>query len=118
MPNRSEHLIIGAVLGAATYLGYKLAKHEDPTLGGLLATGAVGAGAAALPDLLEPAVSPNHRAGFHSWLAAGVLGVASAVSAKSELPDEAKIAVLSFASGYGSHLLADATTPKGLPLLP
>jgi len=118
MPNHNEHLILGAVAGAATYLGYKLVKRENPTLAGLFATGAIGAGAAALPDLLEPAVSPNHRAGFHSWLAAGALGLASTVSARSELSNEAKLGVLSFAAGYGSHLLADATTPKGLPLLP
>src|SRR5437899_156325 len=90
MPNRGEHLILGAVAGAATYLSYKLLKCENPTLTGLLATGAVGAGAAVLPDFLEPAVSPNHRAGFHSWFAAGVLGVASTASAKSELSDQAK----------------------------
>jgi len=116
MPNRIDHLILGALTSGGVYLGCKFLKGEKPTLVGLVSTSAVGAGSAALPDLLEPAVSPNHRAGFHSWLALGVLGVSSAAIAKSELSEEAKLGILSFAGGYSSHLIADAMTPKGLPL--
>ena len=36
--------------------------------------GAAGAGAGLLPDLLEPADSPNHRLFFHSLAAAGIVG--------------------------------------------
>lgn len=111
-----------------------------------------GAFGAALPDLIEPAVSPNHRKGFHSALVALPAATSSSAatyaaigllepqldSARAQIDakcargdfmgaliDTVKLllveAMLGAAPalpvGYTTHLLADATTPKGLPWL-
>ncbi|WP_082128424.1 metal-dependent hydrolase [Kosmotoga pacifica] len=68
-----------------------------------------------LPDLLEPARNPNHRSFFHSWLVLSILLViAFKISKKEHIK---AVSLLSFITGYKSHLLADMTTPKGLPLI-
>ena len=99
------------------------------------------------PDVLEPASDPNHRALFHSLTAGGgvcalaasdwVASVraaadrcairAAAAPEGSELrqSEELKCVIwhclagllLGFLAGYGSHLLLDAMTPRGLPVL-
>ena len=118
MPNRTAHAIFGGALSVGAYLAYKKLLGQEPTLAGIIGTGLVGAGTAGLPDILEPATDPNHRSFFHSWAALGLLASASVTGVcSSNLPDEAKPALVAAAVGYGSHLLADATTPKSLPLV-
>jgi hypothetical protein len=76
--------------------------------------GAAGAVGGALPDVLEPPVSPNHRGFFHSAPFLAVL-----VFAVTLLLGRSRTALLgllfSFLIGYGSHLWADGNTPQGLP---
>ena len=76
MPRRNSHLVIAACCGAGTaYLLAKEAGSSDPfpeVLGG-----AMGAMATAmLPDVLDPATSPSHRASGHSLAVAGLISMA------------------------------------------
>jgi len=73
-----------------------------------------------LPDLLEPATSPNHRQFFHSLAFASLL-VAGFVklrdwetkdSGEEFLKNLGKLAI----AGYLIHLALDATTAKSLPI--
>jgi membrane-bound metal-dependent hydrolase YbcI (DUF457 family) len=71
------------------------------------------------PDTLEPALNPNHRAIGHSvamgaWLAQ--LGI-SACGKKAESQEFQKILLATAILSYVSHLVADAFTPKRLPVL-
>ena len=76
MPRRNAHLVIAACCGAgAAYLIAKEAGSSDafPEILG----GALGAMATAmLPDALDPATSPSHRAGGHSLAVAGLVSMA------------------------------------------
>lgn len=76
---------------------------------------------AKLPDILEPALHPNHRAFFHSFLVFG--GSVWAVKALWEWRPESlnerrlRAVLLGALVGYCSHLGLDALTCKGLPLI-
>jgi membrane-bound metal-dependent hydrolase YbcI (DUF457 family) len=74
---------------------------------------------AKFPDVLEPASSPNHRDTFHS-IAFAIFACFGIDKMKDWEVMKNKLisaAVLGLRDGYGSHLAADATTPKGLPLV-
>jgi membrane-bound metal-dependent hydrolase YbcI (DUF457 family) len=83
---------------------------------GAAAHGILGTIGGFAPDALEPATSPNHRRFLHSWALVlfGTIGL-KRVLADPRCPEELKYMALALASGYGSHLAAGATTPKGLP---
>ena len=86
-----------------------------------LAAGALGAGCTNLPDILEPATSPNHRKVFHSVACAVVL-IAGFKKAWDWEPDDSAGRVLRFVAlagiaGYLTHLALDATTKRSLPLI-
>lgn len=74
-----------------------------------------------LPDLLEPAVHPNHRQFFHSLAFAGMLGVATYKvyqwRPESEFGEIARFVMLVGSAAYFIHLLVDAGSPKSLPLV-
>jgi membrane-bound metal-dependent hydrolase YbcI (DUF457 family) len=65
-----------------------------------------------VPDILEPATSPNHRQFFHSTVAAGL--VAWAISGKHTLKFSraTRLALWIFGMSYLSHITLDCTTPK------
>jgi membrane-bound metal-dependent hydrolase YbcI (DUF457 family) len=150
MPNASTHAIFGVAAGSV-YANARSQSHNDTarfleTVGG--ATG--GYLGARLPDILEPAFCPSHRAFAHSITACGaVIRVG-----RDQLQDwegwcRAKAAQLlqqslaypagsiervflhlsataltilagalaGFVAGYASHLILDALTPNGLPLI-
>lgn len=117
--NRATHqLVAGAVTGIF------LASREQ-TLGTATAKPILGGAAAALltrlPDILEPATSPNHRRFFHSLAFAGLLGVAlhELHGWQPETDTERllkKIGALAL-SAYLIHLALDFTTAKSLPLV-
>ena len=71
MPNRRTHIDAGAIAGTATAL--VMAREQSGAIllaelaGGMLG-GALGG---AMPDVLEPATSPNHRKLAHSLVTAG-----------------------------------------------
>lgn len=86
-----------------------------------LVAACIGAGCGTLPDLLEPATNPNHRQFFHSVAFTVVLGgVAYKVyhwQPETEGEQILRRVLLIAGCAYFVHLLADATTPKSLPLL-
>ena len=143
MANRKAHVLIGAAAGGL--LSYWLARQSGSP--NPFAEGLGGAFTGALlglaPDLIEPATSPSHRGTAHS-LAAGAL-VLSGLRGLGELAvtrrarafvaarraaayghDPAAAAfndcfvsglLLGPVPGYVSHLMADAATPMGLPIV-
>lgn len=76
MPRRNVHLLIAACCGAgAAYLVAREAGSSDP-LPEILG-GALGALATAMvPDAIDPATSPSHRASGHSVAVAGLVSMA------------------------------------------
>src|SRR5450631_180861 len=81
MPGWKTHMIIGATTGAvvnvAMQAGRKALNPKTPFDFGefLICTGAASM-AALVPDILEPASSPNHRAFFHSVVTAAIVAYA------------------------------------------
>lgn len=119
MANRAEHELIGMAVGAAVSL---IRDEDTSTLAVNPATGAtLGKYAARLPDILEPAFHPNHRAFFHSWSVLALVGFGT-YKAYQWQPEDTGAKILKWAlviggAAYASHLLRDAITPKGLPTL-
>ena len=119
MPNAKTHFVIGAAAGAAvnaTMQWGRMALHPSAKFDWgefFICTGSSGA-AALLPDLLEPATSPNHRAFFHSLAMAAI--VAYAVTGKHTGKWPIAISLLAGVAGVGylSHIVADAITPKSI----
>jgi len=117
MPSFKTHAIIGAIAGLGTYIAYKsVQRDEDDSepfdwLTAACCAG-IGVAIASLPDVLEPATSPNHRGFFHSIFVLFLIGLClTGISAKCA------IRLLLYVSGaaYLSHLLADFRTTKCLP---
>jgi membrane-bound metal-dependent hydrolase YbcI (DUF457 family) len=147
MPNRATHASVGAGVSAGLAvapLTHLQQSQALPELVGAMIGGYVGG---ILPDLLEPATSPNHRQMAHSLLAAAGLtfarvaemqaacrgradaheqGAAGLPAGCSERND-AEVAsmlwrllagtILGLVVGYASHLVLDASTSHGLPFL-
>ena len=116
--DKSEHAIIGALVSLGLYGLYKYVKKEKPTflgeLGSLLLGGFVGV----LPDMLEPANSPNHRSFFHSrTLLAMLVHGNKKVWESQNLTEDQKVAISMISAAYGSHLVSDSSTPKSIPLI-
>lgn len=119
MSNGPTHQLTAAIcVGAVCIHAERNAKDKSarPIVGAVLA-----ANLTKLPDILEPAVHPNHRQFFHSVAFASLLGMAGYKAYKwnpDNPVDEAIRFVLMVAIGaYGIHLLLDANTPKSLPLI-
>lgn len=147
MSNRSTHATVGAGVGAGFAFiradGAPGPQVAAEVLGGALG-GWIGG---VLPDVLEPATTPNHRALAHSLVAGGALSFARLAewqamcrtrsdsctsralcfSAGSQESQNAQREALlwrliagvlaGLVAGYASHLVLDAATPKGLPIL-
>lgn len=88
--------------------------HAKFDWGELLVCSAVGGVAGLLPDLIEPADSPNHRGFFHSLTAAALLAYAITGKHTKELSAEALLLLGVVGCSYISHIAADATTPKSI----
>lgn len=118
MGKRLEHLLIGALAGLGIYGLYKWLKKETPTLQGALGSVVVGGLVGLVPDIIEPATNPNHRSFFHSVALLFLLGYGNLKAwQSSQLSEDQKLFVSILSVAYGSHLIADSTTKKGLPLL-
>ena len=131
MPNLKQHLTAGALVGGGANLAWqivKLADSPEPPNGfwetvnridflELAAFALGGAAVAALPDILEPATNPNHRALFHSLGCAGAIGYAVFGRHTQEWSPEPRMAVRIATLSYLSHLILDGGTPKGLPII-
>lgn len=118
MPNRTTHVFAGGAIGLAIASMDKQkndVSHQPPF------AGLVGAVGGRLPDLLEPATNPNHRQFFHSILVLGTICVSMYEiyqwSPESNLEKFIRGFLLKLFGAYGSHLLLDMRTPKGLPLV-
>jgi membrane-bound metal-dependent hydrolase YbcI (DUF457 family) len=116
---RQWHLLIGglAVVVYQLFLENVSTAVPYPWLSGI-ALAAIGS---VFPDVLEPAYSSNHRGIFHSRGILRLVSVAFLVTALITdglypLLDRGPAYLAScFLLGYLSHLLADATTARGLP---
>jgi membrane-bound metal-dependent hydrolase YbcI (DUF457 family) len=131
MPNFKKHITVGAAVGGGANLAWQLCKIlDDPNrpkdfwelLGRIdflqIAFFALGGAAcAALPDIIEPATNPNHRAAFHSVAFAGVVSYGAFGKHTEELTPEQRHMTRVAALSYLSHLFLDAQTPKSLPLV-
>ena len=117
MPNRSTHLVVGTTAGVAAYFITKLIPDEPFTFKGLTGSALAVAFFGLLPDLIEPAIHPNHRAFAHSFTMSGMLLGSNLITWKSpNFPIGVKFMITICSSAYLSHLMADARTPKGLPI--
>jgi len=130
MPNQNKHMAAGAVVAGTANIAWQLYNlynsHNPPATiwdafrqvdlveAALFTAG--GAVVATLPDLLEPATNPNHRAFFHSLTAGGAVAYGAFGRHTEDWNPEDKFAVAAAALSFLSHLYLDGFTPKGLPL--
>jgi membrane-bound metal-dependent hydrolase YbcI (DUF457 family) len=116
--DRFEHAIVGALAALGLYGLYKHVKQERPTIPGALGSLIVGALAGIAPDILEPATSPSHRSFFHSIiLLVGVAYGNQKVWESQNLTEDQKLFLSMLSAAYGSHLVSDSVTPKGIPFI-
>jgi len=120
MPRAATHFAAGAVTAGVINVAIQWQeKLSDASYrfdwGEFLVCCGVGGAVGLLPDVLEPANTPNHRAFFHS-LVAGAL-VAWAISGKhtNECAPWVKKLLVSAGFAYLSHLALDARTSKCIP---
>lgn len=147
MPNRATHEVVGAASGAAFTL-LRAGTSPTPQAASEVLGGTFGGWLGGLlPDVLEPATSPNHRELAHSLVAGGTLTFARLAEWQAKCRAEAKCCearafafalgsdarrsaeweilgwrflaglLVGLVAGYASHLILDAGTAKGLPLL-
>lgn len=118
MPNAKTHILVGAGVSVTAAL---LDKNKHPVSHHIAIVPVVGAVMGKLPDILEPAFHSNHRQFFHGVTVLTLLsaGLLKAYWWSPEEPFEKLIRGLMLIGGlaYLSHLICDASTPKGLPLL-
>ena len=131
MPNFKRHVTTGAVVGGVGNLVWQLLKiynSSNPPKDLLEALGRIdlveaaafaglGAACAALPDILEPATNPNHRALFHSVTCGSAVAYGAFGKHSEEWSEEQRHATQMAALSYLSHLWLDSGTTKSLPLL-
>jgi membrane-bound metal-dependent hydrolase YbcI (DUF457 family) len=131
MPNHKKHITVGATVGGAANLAWQLCKILDAPNRpkdfwellsridflqiAVFALG--GAACAALPDIIEPATNPNHRAAFHSLACAGAVSYGAFGEHTNKLSPEKRHALQVAALSYLSHLFLDGQTPKSLPFV-
>jgi len=114
---------IHQLAGAATGLAVVALDDDDRKLPAVNALTAPVAGyfLGRLPDMLEPALHPNHRQFFHSYavLFGVIYGVKKAYDWQPETDLERFLRSLALVAGsvYAGHLVLDAFTRKSLPLL-
>lgn len=96
-------------------------RQGRPVNGSTLAMATAASLFPSLPDVLEPAVHPNHRQFFHSVAFGAVVayGMRRAYHWETQHPIEqlARLALLIGGSAYPAHLVRDAFTAKSLPLI-
>jgi len=130
MANFKKHAATGAGVGLAltaiiNLLQQQKRKETNPTykfdwgefIAKSLAGGGIGAFCGVLPDIIEPASSPNHRKFFHSVTAASAIGYGMYKANKSNLSENDKELINLAGFSYLSHLVLDSETEFGLPLV-
>lgn len=118
MNGTTHRLVAGAAVGL--YLADRETKAGTPTLRPVL-SGTAAALFTSLPDFLEPATSPHHRAFFHSLTFAALLGMGLHTLHQWQPETDAdrfwKSVGMVAGSAYLIHLALDFTTSKSLPLV-
>lgn len=132
---RADHDALGLLFGAAAIALLAAQTNRRVSIGEVLGGAAAGYLGSRIPDVLEPAHHPNHRGPVHSVATLALVGHQLAplaaranrlALANAEREGDPLLRFLKqFAAGLGvgaaagftSHLAADATTPKSLPLL-
>ena len=118
MPNAKQHALIGAGVGLAGWFVYCRITQREMKWEEFALAGIGGAVVGLVPDLLEPAIHPNHRSWLHSYACAGLLGYWTKRAWENPALNQLQKAQLTICSlSYLSHLIADGNTAKGLPLL-
>lgn len=119
MNGPTHRLVAGLAIGAAA-VNHEQRHGQEPTAMPL-AAGALGAWCTNLPDILEPATSPNHRKVFHSIACAITVGVCVKKAWDWEPEEDLgrlfRFVLLVAGAGYLAHLALDATTKRSLPLI-
>lgn len=118
MNGLTHRVVAGLTVGAV--LADREAKQGKTSLEPV-AGGAIAALLTNLPDVLEPATSPNHRAFFHSLAFAAMLGIGLYKLNQWEPRTERerfwqRLGMLA-GSAYLIHLALDFTTRRSLPVL-
>ncbi len=120
MPCSKTHFMVGAGVGAGlNILKQSTQKVVNPNYQfdvlETMAWAGVGGVIACLPDMLEPALHPNHRSTCHSM--AVVIFLLHVVLGKHnrEFTSEQRQGLQLIGYPYLSHLLLDALTKKSLP---
>lgn len=116
--NGPTHALVGAAVGGGGYYVACKVLLKEPSLEGFMLSAGAGLAVACLPDILEPAVHPNHRAFFHSLVFNGIVTIL--LWRRLSNPNVStleKITLSVLGSAYVSHPLLDATTPQGLPTI-
>ena len=113
-----EHITIGLFIGLIVGIlsGIRLINFNLSLLIVFVVFSVMGS---LFPDVVEPPVSWKHRKFFHSWSLLGILvilGIGLFLVVISS-GNSVVYLLLGFVSGYSAHLIADATTPMGLPLM-
>ena len=133
MPNGKIHNNSGVVLGISAYLIIQNNSQDYVDLGELILSLFAGISTARLPDILEPATSPNHRAFFHSYVFGLLIGFAvfqiwrDLQTIRTErkllgikqmsLKEILDILLIIIICSVLLHLIMDGFTPKGLPII-
>jgi membrane-bound metal-dependent hydrolase YbcI (DUF457 family) len=131
MANFKKHATVGAAVGGGLNLLWqlnKISRSPDAPSGfwdtlrridflEVAAFALLGTACASLPDILEPATNPNHRAFFHSAGCGGAVFYGAFGKHTERWSKEHRTTARTAALSFLSHLALDAGTPKGLPLL-
>lgn len=111
-------------LTAGAAVGLFLAHHEQKqgqATAGPLVSATASALLTKLPDLIEPATSPNHRQFFHSLVFAGAVGLGvhhlHGWQPEDDMGKFLRWLGLVAGAAYLIHLALDFTTAKSLPLV-
>lgn len=121
MPGNYVHTMAGLAVGMITFFSLEDEQFiSDPAVDFSVAAiaGSIGG---KLPDILEPAISPNHRALFHSWpalaLSLWLMHRLYKWQPKTDPERQWRKVIIALCAGYSSHLFLDSLTKKSLPLI-
>ncbi len=118
MVNTGKHVVWGFLVGIATSAIIQKQQNNEVNWNRAAGLGLISAGVAILPDILEPADSPRHRAFAHSAVIGGTIAeIARKTWDSPDIPNRQKEETACVALAYLSHLVLDASTPASLPVI-
>src|SRR5262245_30447549 len=122
MPGFTAHFVIGAATGAAVNTVCQWSRRSEQSdarfdFGEMVVCSMAAGAGACLPDMLEPADSPFHRQLCHSIVAAALVAYLISVDHTLRLGWGGRMLLWMVGLGYLSHIAADATTPRCIPVV-